>query len=639
VTPRTEGLRRSLLFRLAALDETVRTIRSQRTPGRAGIRQAVDIIAKYPAWVRRFVNTSVRRVTDEDALLNLLGLIAEDVVLKTNFIEEWFAEGSSTQVPLALAEAVERECVAAGIGKRLAVLAIGQADNFGSLPLDLVDYLFVQSHIQQRKPTGSPRQRFALVQVPRLEGGEGLWWPIVVGHEVAHIIAAERKSVASLGLARKIDWNAYKIPANRRTGFLEVAESWATELLCDAYAAYRFGPAGAAAVVELLDLLGATSIVGPTHPPGWLRFRLLRHWVGDLAGLAAAPVMAQCEQICALPSPIGSADFRTLATFLEGLADEFLATVATWHTARYVGADRDAVTRRAIEDLEHGIPPRAEFAETAGATLTEADVINAGWIQWLADADWPVSRLVSKSLDNLAFLRHWKDGGGTTGTPVIGGGSVAADATSGVLSGKMIIERTGRTWADRDPLVITPVLPKSVGEGSVDVRLGPQFIVLQRTDTPSIRTFDPSWDAREIQRRVEVGWGERFVLHPNELVLASTLEYVSLPSDLSAQVVTRSSYGRLGLITATAVQVHPYFHGCLTLELLNLGLVPLELMPGERIAQLVFMRVTPPAPAPRTPNLDCPIGPEFSRPPRPSEETKVFEAIISEAQARKHGQS
>jgi deoxycytidine triphosphate deaminase len=55
--------------------------------------------------------------------------------------------------------------------------------------------------------------------------------------------------------------------------------------------------------------------------------------------------------------------------------------------------------------------------------------------------------------------------------------------------------------------------------------------------------------------------GRSIHLHPNEMALGATLEYMALPPDLGAQVVTRSSYGRLGLITATAVQVHPYFHG------------------------------------------------------------------------------
>jgi deoxycytidine triphosphate deaminase len=96
-------------------------------------------------------------------------------------------------------------------------------------------------------------------------------------------------------------------------------------------------------------------------------------------------------------------------------------------------------------------------------------------------------------------------------------------------------------------------------------------------------------------------------------VLAATLEYVVLPGDLGAQVITRSSYGRLGLITATAIQIHPLFRGCLTLELVNLGALPISLYPGERVAQLVLSVATPPLIGTLEPKYDCATRPEFSR--------------------------
>ncbi len=58
-----------------------------------------------------------------------------------------------------------------------------------------------------------------------------------------------------------------------------------------------------------------------------------------------------------------------------------------------------------------------------------------------------------------------------------------------------------------------------------------------------------------------------------------------------AFVVGRSTWGRLGLVVATAIGVHPLFAGTITLELRNLGETPLRLYPGERIAQLFFQRV------------------------------------------------
>lgn len=236
-----------------------------------------------------------------------------------------------------------------------------------------------------------------------------------------------------------------------------------------------------------------------------------------------------------------------------------------------------------------------------------------------------------KALDDAALVRLWRDKEGNLGVveEQAKGEAPAAITAHGALPREGIIDRLQRQRDDAQRLVITPLLEQSMGAASLDIRLGNQFIIFQRSATPSIKTFDRGWDSRAVQRKVEIPWGGRFVLHPNELVLASTLEYLVMPADLSGQVVTRSSYGRLGLICATAVQVHPHYKGCLTLELVNLGVVPLEIAPMEAVAQLVFFAVDPPAPAPDAPERSCPTGPEFSRPYRVTAENRVLERILT----------
>jgi dCTP deaminase len=88
--------------------------------------------------------------------------------------------------------------------------------------------------------------------------------------------------------------------------------------------------------------------------------------------------------------------------------------------------------------------------------------------------------------------------------------------------------------------------------------------------------------------------GDAVTIHPHQFILGVTLEYIRLPSDLMAYVVGRSSFGRLGLIIATAIGVHPHFFGALTLELRNLGEAPVRLYPGQTIAQLFFHELKPP---------------------------------------------
>lgn len=137
-------------------------------------------------------------------------------------------------------------------------------------------------------------------------------------------------------------------------------------------------------------------------------------------------------------------------------------------------------------------------------------------------------------------------------------------------------------------LWIEPLLdPDQIGQVTVDLRLGYDFLVsivtrrpyigLTRTD-PGFRSmssyFQPT--RREI--------GERFVLYPGQVALTTSLEYVALPQDTYADVLTRSSYTRLGISMNTMVQ--PGFRGCLSAELFNHGNSPVELVVGAKMFQM-----------------------------------------------------
>jgi dCTP deaminase len=164
-------------------------------------------------------------------------------------------------------------------------------------------------------------------------------------------------------------------------------------------------------------------------------------------------------------------------------------------------------------------------------------------------------------------------------------------------------------------LVITPILDSAqIRDNSLDLRLGNEFIVTRRTTFPAL---DPSHgvtlrkEIQQYQERIRINRRKSFVLHSNQLVLGCTLEYVALPKEVAGYVVGRSSWGRLGLVIATATAVAPLFKGSITLELLNLGEVPLVLYPGVRIAQLVLHTVK--GSSEYTGRYRYPTGPEFSR--------------------------
>jgi len=157
---------------------------------------------------------------------------------------------------------------------------------------------------------------------------------------------------------------------------------------------------------------------------------------------------------------------------------------------------------------------------------------------------------------------------------------------------------------DRKKLYITPILDleKQIKDtsASIDLRLGTEFIILRRTESSHIDPFgfEENLELEAIkaqfknyQSRIHVNFGGKLVLHPHQYIIGVTFEYLRFPLDLSAYVIGRSSWGRLGLIVAMATVIHPGYTGVLTLELENFGEVPITLYPGARICQLVFHEV------------------------------------------------
>ncbi|SMD06672.1 dCTP deaminase [Fulvimarina manganoxydans] len=132
-----------------------------------------------------------------------------------------------------------------------------------------------------------------------------------------------------------------------------------------------------------------------------------------------------------------------------------------------------------------------------------------------------------------------------------------------------------------------------IGPGSLDLRLGRWFLVLQQSKRSVI-------DLRE-QSNAETGdrdgkyyyvpFGAKFVIHPNRFVLGVTLEWLRMPKTVGGYILGKSSLGRRGLIIETAAGIQPGFSGCLTLELFNCGEVPISIEPGMLISQVFFHKV------------------------------------------------
>lgn len=159
-----------------------------------------------------------------------------------------------------------------------------------------------------------------------------------------------------------------------------------------------------------------------------------------------------------------------------------------------------------------------------------------------------------------------------------------------VLGHRFIIRAMQRE-NPRDRLYVSPILDaKQIGDASIDVRLGNDFFTTKRGNIGVLDPKDRDTRPDRFRHRHRLNTRDPFHLHPNEVAIAGTLEYFRFPDSLSASVTSRSKWGRLGLIIATATAIHPGFRGVITLELVNHGNVPLVLYPGLLVAQVIFHR-------------------------------------------------
>lgn len=145
-------------------------------------------------------------------------------------------------------------------------------------------------------------------------------------------------------------------------------------------------------------------------------------------------------------------------------------------------------------------------------------------------------------------------------------------------------------------VVPCPSIPEiaSSGESSLTLRLGRWFLSMKQNNQTHIDVIPGESSIRaetSIAKRHFVPFGETFVIHPGRFVLASTLEWLTLPVNISAYVTGKSTWGRRGIVIETAAGVHPSFTGCLTLEIANVGEVPVSLRPGMAICQIFFHEV------------------------------------------------
>ena len=132
---------------------------------------------------------------------------------------------------------------------------------------------------------------------------------------------------------------------------------------------------------------------------------------------------------------------------------------------------------------------------------------------------------------------------------------------------------------EKKELVVEPLTDNSIQPASIDCRLGSHFLEVESQE--AVLSLDQDIAYSDIS-------GDSIILKPHSFILATTMEYIKLPANITAFVEGRSSIGRMGLFIQNAGWVDAGFEGRITLELYNANSLPIRLTAGRRICQLVF---------------------------------------------------
>ena len=139
-----------------------------------------------------------------------------------------------------------------------------------------------------------------------------------------------------------------------------------------------------------------------------------------------------------------------------------------------------------------------------------------------------------------------------------------------ILSDKTIKEKIKNNEININPLDKTNIQPSSV-----DLRLGHNLKTVNGDLLSTLKN------------------GETYTIKPNEFLLGSTLETVTLPHNITAMVDGKSSIARLGLaVHITAGFIDPGFQGNITLELKNNSDEEITVEYGLCLCQIIFLKMT-----------------------------------------------
>ena len=490
-----------------------------------------------------------------------------------------------------------------------------------------------------------------IIEFPYLER-MNILFHVLIGHEIGHIFTGEFIKENQKEIQRNITKNVEEQLKNDNKSLDKIKKSniieaiWykltkiMEEILCDLFCAYIFGPATLFTIYEFAKQFeldsSSDNIVDTEYPPWRYRLRKVHELLTDKNIINNIKLFSkshedfkdiifrldEIQKEIQKQTDLEKINKSTYLKIVFNMIESLMDNVRVYLKNKVSDNNLNELSQfdnilGLFNRLKDKIPPNNFYHDNCyhePPSLNE--IINSSWFYMIA--------ITQQIQDNESIMKEYKNQLKLTlkaiemadiqkqfmSTPEVSNIYKIAKRSNprkrrikgipGLVDLKIMANIKGVLVEDdiinlieENKLIITPLLnPDGQIEcSSVDIRLGTEFIIMQKRALPVFDSKDYKGYDRNIiryQEKIRIGYRDYFTVHPNSLVLASCLEYISLPKNLMCYVVGKSSWGRLGLVIATATKVDPGYKGCITLEIVNLGAVPIKLYPGLPIAQLVF---------------------------------------------------
>jgi len=126
----------------------------------------------------------------------------------------------------------------------------------------------------------------------------------------------------------------------------------------------------------------------------------------------------------------------------------------------------------------------------------------------------------------------------------------------------------------KNKIVIHPFQAHALGPCCYDLSVGEEYVSLRDPHNPQ-----------------ELSGGKHILIHPSEIVLILSREYICLPKDVLAMIVPRATLIFEG-VSLSATRIDPSWYGKLLIGFTNLAKNPVALDYGEEFCTCYFMQTT-----------------------------------------------